>query len=94
MSSELLEIVVAFVIGLFFGPLSSGFIYFLISIIVLELFAFYTTRKLPEGYKWYMRVVINLAGIIGWILGRWLVINETGVEHLCGLPEFLYKQLW
>ncbi|CAH6418262.1 Hypothetical protein POVN_LOCUS32 [uncultured virus] len=83
---ELFRLVFAFVWGLLMGPLSSGFIYTFIMIILLEFYAAWATSMEHPQWRFVSVVAINLAGIAGWVLGRWLILGETGLEHLDGLP--------
>lgn len=40
-----------------------------------------------EKFDLLPHVVGISANFVGWILGRYLLINDTGVEHLNGLSE-------
>lgn len=79
-SSELFQIVSAFALGLLFGPLSWGIGYNIFFIIIYEILLFYFTKNFPGVYKIQTRIIANLAGLYGWVLGRTLLINETGLE--------------
>jgi hypothetical protein len=80
--SELFQIVSAFTLGLLFGPLSWGIGYNFLFIIIYELLLFYFTKDYPEVYRVETRIVANLAGICGWILGRYFLCKETGLEKI------------
>lgn len=79
-STELNQLVFSFAIGLLFGPMSWGIIYYVIFIIIYEIIIFYITSGLPPTWRLLSRVSINAAALIGWVLGRWLVLGRTGFE--------------
>ncbi len=84
-SNDAYSLIVGFLWGMFMGPMSSGFVYLFISTIVLEAYAAIITAH--NVYRAEMRIAITAAAVMGWIFGRWLVLGETGVENLIGLPE-------
>lgn len=85
-ATDLSQIVFAFIYGLFFGPFSNSIVYVIISLIVFELYVIISTRMAKPLWQFEFRVTMNAAGLIGWVLGRWLILDETGIEDLSGLP--------
>ena len=79
-TTDLNQIALGFVLGLLFGGFSSGLIWFIIYVILFEIYIYYITRELDTEWKLLSRIGINCATLIGWILGRWLVLNKTGFE--------------
>ncbi len=79
-STELNQIVFSFAIGLLFGPISWGLAYFIAFIIIYEIIVFYITSGLSPKWRFLARLGINAAAILGWIIGRWLVLGNTGFE--------------
>ena len=78
--SEFFQIISAFILGLLFGPLSLGIFYSLLFIFIYEFFLFYYTKNYPGVYKLQTRIYSNIFGIYGWIIGRYLLLGETGFE--------------
>ncbi len=79
--SDYVQIIISFMIGLFFGPLSSGLIYLLITIIIWEGLIIWVTKRLKPQYKFNIRIALNAAGILGWVLGRWIYKGNTGYKQ-------------
>ena len=68
--SNLLEFWLGFFIGVVFGPISMGLVYFIISIIVYEAVVFWATKKLKKCYRLDARIIINIGSLIGWLVSR------------------------
>lgn len=68
-------------IGLFFGPMSSGLVYLIITILIWEGIIIYITKRLKPQYRFDIRLAMNVAGILGWVLGRWLYLGNTGYKQ-------------
>ena len=85
--TELFQVVIAFAFGLAAGPISSGIAFLIVYTIFFEVFLVFATG-MREPY-WYpeARIAIFCSGILGWVLGRWLVADETGIDELSGMPE-------
>jgi len=79
-STEFNQLVFSFALGLLFGPMSWGIIYYVIFIIIYEIIVFYVTSGLEPFWRLISRISINSAALIGWMLGRWLVLGRTGFE--------------
>ncbi len=80
--TEFNEIVISFAYGLIFGSFSYGLIWLIVFIIVYEVYVFYVTKDVPERWRFLARVGINAAALLGWILGRWLILDKTGFEFM------------
>ena len=81
-NSELNQIVIAFVWGLLFGSISWGLIWLIVFLIIYEIFIFYVTEGLAPYWGFLVRVAVIAATLIGWVLGRWLIIGYTGFEFM------------
>jgi len=79
-SSEVFQIGISFVLGLLFGPLSYGMSYNILFIFFYEIGLFYLTKNFPGVYKLETRIICNISALVGWVLGRCLLVNETGFE--------------
>ena len=80
--SEIFQILSAFILGLLFGPISWGLYYSIAFFIIYELLLFYLTKDYPGVYKFQTRFFANVFAIFGWIIGRFLLLGETGFEPL------------
>uniref|UniRef100_A0A6C0AEB7 Uncharacterized protein n=1 Tax=viral metagenome TaxID=1070528 RepID=A0A6C0AEB7_9ZZZZ len=66
--------------GLIFGPLSICIEYSLIFLVLYEIFIFAISSDYGHEKISY-RILLNIFYLIGWIWGRWLYLNSTGIEH-------------
>ena len=80
--SEFAQIIFGFVFGLLFGPLSYGMSYNFLFIIIYEIVLFYFTQNFSSTTKIETRIICNISALYGWILGRSLFLEETGLEDL------------
>ena len=85
-NTELVQIVVGFTIGLILAPFSWGFIYFLIFWIIWEILVMYGTGMRHPHYRKIGRLGIICSSFIGWITGRYLILDETGMEFIHNRP--------
>lgn len=76
--------------GLLFGGISRSLILSLIFIIVYEFYIFHISRFYPPKVRAIDRVLFNVAYIFGWILGRILMLNETGLEDIADRFDKLF----
>ena len=67
----------AFFFGIIFGPLSYGIKYFIAYLIFYELIVLWVTSDIQPGYRFYVRVLVNLASIIGWLFSRYLFLGKA-----------------
>jgi uncharacterized membrane protein YfcA len=81
-SSDLRQIVTAFVTGLLLGPFNTNLLFKIIFIIVYEIILYYYTRHVK--WKHLTRLAITCAGLYGFFLGKWLINNKTGLEKFYG----------
>lgn len=79
-ATDLNQLTIAFVLGLVVGPFSTSIIFRLLFIIVYEVVVFYYTRGLTPYWRLLTRIAINCASLYGYILGKWLLTNRTGLE--------------
>lgn len=80
-TTELSQLVCAFVIGILFGPFSTSLIWRLIYVIVYLIVIFYFTRGEKPYWKTLTRIAIISISFYGYLLGRWLVLGTTGLEN-------------
>jgi hypothetical protein len=76
-NTEFNQIIIAFTYGLIFGSLSKGLLWFIVFIIIYECFLFYVTDGLKD--HWTIRLVVNLSLLVGWIFGRYLILNKFNI---------------
>lgn len=75
-----LQIVMSLVSGILFGGLSKTILFSLVFIFFFEFMVFQYTSSYPPTVKTNERFLINIVFILGWIIGRVLILNETGLE--------------
>lgn len=74
----LIEVTMSFAIGLLAGPIAIGFTYFFINIVVTCVYSY------VMGWCLVTKIVASCAGMMGWILSRWLYYGYTGLEIVSG----------
>lgn len=67
--------------GILFGGLSSSLFISVIFVIIYEFYVFNITLYFPPEVKAVDRVLVNVVFFFGWIVGRLLMLNETGLEE-------------
>lgn len=75
-----LQIVSSLAMGILFGALTKTILFSLLFIVFFEFLVFNYTSAHPPVVKSQERFLINLVFILGWIIGRVLILNETGFE--------------
>lgn len=76
------QIVSFLVYGLLFGGISSNLFFILLYCIFYEYFIFHISMFFPPKVKSLERVLLNLIFILGWVLGRYLMLNQSGFEDI------------
>lgn len=71
--TQLMQIIVAFAIGILFAPYSYGFLFLVIYLIIYELVYLYFTRGCYPYWSPLFRAAVNASSIYGWIIGRTIV---------------------
>jgi hypothetical protein len=66
------ELTVAFVSGVIFSPWSWGFIYFLLFLIVYELFLVWASKCQSPYWNLHSRILVVVFSLFGFIIGRLL----------------------
>ncbi len=89
--TELFQLIYGFVMGLILGPLAGNIVFVLLTVVIIEVYTFWSTATLPQPWRFEARVAINLFALIGWVLGRWLILGETGLENLSDLPYRVFR---
>jgi hypothetical protein len=69
--------VIAFVGGFVFAPWSWGLVYFLIFLLLYEIFIYYLCRKYSQCWDKEVRLGIIVFSVLGFILGRILVKSKN-----------------
>lgn len=81
------QAVVSLATGLFLGMLSYGLLFTGIFIIMFEIFISLYSIKYPPADTVPIRVGLNVIFLIGWSLGRFLFLRETGFEGITNCCE-------
>ena len=76
------QIIASLASGLLFGGLSKTILFTILFVLVFEFFVFHSSKFYPPIVKGEDRVLINLVFFLGWIVGRVLMLNETGLEEV------------
>lgn len=66
--------------GLLFGGISPSLLFTLFFIMVYEFYVYHISSLYPPQVSKVDRVFINVIFLFGWIMGRILMLNETGFE--------------
>lgn len=78
----LFQVVFSFVIGLFLGPYSNSLELLILLMVLTESLAYYTSFLYNKEFPNFLeRLAINCMYLMGWVVGRWLVMGETGFEY-------------
>ena len=65
--------IIAFGISLILARFSDGLVYLILFIIVYELFLYFMTDADPEYWTFQTRIIIIIASLIGFAIGRLLI---------------------
>lgn len=76
------QIILFLMYGILFGGICKNILIPFIFIVIYEFYIFHITRFFPPKVRELDRFLINIVYIFGWILGRILMLNETGFEDL------------
>lgn len=68
--------------GILSGGISSSLFISVLLLIIYEFYIFHISRFYPPAVKEFDRFLFNLLYIFGWIIGRILMLNETGFEDV------------
>ena len=68
--------------GILFGGISGSLLLTILLIIIYEYYVFHVSNFYPQKVREYDRIFVNLIFLLGWILGRVLLLNETGFEDI------------
>lgn len=74
------QLIFFFAYGILFGGLSPSIFYSFLFIVVYEFYVFHMSKNFPPIVRELDRILLNVVYIGGWILGRCLMLNETGLE--------------
>ncbi len=81
-NTELFQYIFSFGFGLMFGAISLGFFWMLVFIAFYEVvYVFITEGKRPYWIG-YVRINVELLCVIGWMLGRWLMLRLDPVKEI------------
>lgn len=87
-SSELSQLLIAFVIGLLLGPFSSNLLLRVIFLVLYVAVIYYFTRGEKPYWRALTRLAIISISLYGYFLGRWLTLDTTGLEG-----RFAFREL-
>jgi hypothetical protein len=76
-----IQIIYAFIIGIFSGIISSSIEIAIFFLVIVELFIFLETKYFPKKYLFEIRFVITCSYILGWMFGRWIYYGNIGFTH-------------
>lgn len=68
--TQLMQVIIAFALGVIFSPFSYGFLFFLLYLVVYELAYLFFTRGCCPYWGFLFRGAVIGASILGWLLGR------------------------
>ena len=68
--------------GILFGGISGSLLLTILLIIIYEYYVFHVSNFYQPKVREYDRIFVNLIFLLGWILGRVLLLNETGFEDI------------
>ena len=71
--TQLMQIIVAFALGVIFSPFSYGLIYLLIYLLIYEIIYLIFTQACYPYWGIVFRLAVVSASIYGWIIGRTIV---------------------
>lgn len=90
--TEVAAVIGAFIYGFIVSRMGGSLYLFVISVIVFEILVILWTRtcrhlpvplnKLANEWKFEFRIVMNLVGFAGWVLGRWWWTGDCGLSEL------------
>lgn len=83
-NTELFQYITSFTFGLAFGAVSFGLMWYFLFIMVYELFYAILTGGIYPFWSFRARVSVNLLGIIGWALGRWIYLEVNPATEAFG----------
>lgn len=67
--------------GILFGGISSSLFITIIFVLIYEFYVYHISQFYPPSVQAFDRVLVNIIFFYGWIIGRWLMLNETGIEE-------------
>lgn len=82
-----LQLLISLASGFLFGPLSYSILTSIVFVVIFEICVFHYSMIYPPEVRYIDRFLINLLFFFGWIIGRRLMLNESGLE---GVYESLY----
>lgn len=71
--------------GVLLGGISKHVLFVIFFCIVYEFYVFHISRFYPPEVKTLDRILLNLIFIFGWVVGRFLMLNESGLEEVVDL---------
>lgn len=74
-NTEMFQLITSFTLGVVFGAISLGLMWYFLFIIVYELGYAILTWGVYPFWSFRTRVTVNLLGVIGWVIGRWVYLR-------------------
>ena len=90
-SNLLFESMLALALGLFLAVYTSGLFTFLIFTVFFEYYVFASSELNGIENSSSERVLINVVYLFGWVVGRFLLIRETGFETFIDNCKLCYE---
>lgn len=76
-----LQVLLSFLFGMFLGTFITDIECIIIIVIITEVLIFTFTYYYSKEYLWEARFIINCGYLLGWIIGKYCFLNETGFEQ-------------
>ena len=71
--TPLMQLILAFALGVIFAPYSYGFAFFFVFLVVYEFFYATFTNLQDPFWSPFLRISVVAVSLFGWIIGRYIV---------------------
>ena len=85
------QVVTSFAFGLAFSPFSKGLMFYIIFVVVWELYLFIVHATFKSRYPFLKRIIIIIIGFLGFIIGRYLTSDEKIFKMRYG-PKYNFNR--
>jgi hypothetical protein len=76
------QIIFSLSYGLLFGGVSTQIFSTILLCIIFEFYVFHVSKFYPPSIKLEDRILLNIIFILGWVIGKILIQNKTGMEDV------------
>ena len=80
---EIFQVILSFAFGLFVGSYALSLELSIIFLLINEIIVFIYSSLFSKRDRLIVRLSATCSYLLGWILGRWLITDETGFENFC-----------